>query len=56
MLEESTLQTADSFKRGLSNTVKQIEDGFEATMSMYMVAFYLGISSEKGYSICMRDQ
>ena len=43
MVEESTLQTADSFKRGLSNTVKQIEHGFQATMIMYMVAFYLGI-------------
>jgi hypothetical protein len=42
-LERSTLKTADSFKLGLSNTVKQIEQGFQATMVMYMVAFYLGI-------------
>jgi hypothetical protein len=41
---ESTLQTADSFKAGLRDTVSQIERGFRTTMGMYTVAFYLGVA------------
>jgi hypothetical protein len=40
---ETTLQTADSFKSALRDTVKQIERGFRSTMVMYTVAFYLGV-------------
>jgi hypothetical protein len=40
---ETTLQTADSFKSALRDTVKQIEHGFRSTMIMYTVAFYLGV-------------
>ncbi|MGA9670211.1 MAG: hypothetical protein WBQ94_13445 [Terracidiphilus sp.] len=40
---DTTLQTADSFKSGLRDTVKQIERGFRSTMMMYTVAFYLGV-------------
>jgi hypothetical protein len=41
--QESTLETAESFKNGLRNTVAQIERGFRSTMMMYEVAFYLGV-------------
>jgi hypothetical protein len=40
---DTTLQTADSFKSALRDTVKQIERGFRSTMVMYTVAFYLGV-------------
>lgn len=40
---DTTLDTADSFKSGLRNTVIQIENGFRSTMIMYTVAFYLGV-------------
>lgn len=40
---ETTMQTADQFKLGLQTTVKQIDEGFNATMRMYTVAFYLGV-------------
>lgn len=39
----TTVETIDSFKTGLQNTVKQIDSGFRRTMVMYQVAFYLGI-------------
>lgn len=41
--QASTLETAESFKSGLRNTVVQIERGFRSTMIMYEVAFYLGV-------------
>jgi hypothetical protein len=41
--QRSTLETADSFKGALRDTVKQIERGFRTTMVMYTVAFYLGV-------------
>jgi hypothetical protein len=41
---DTTLQTADSFKSGLRDTVEQIERGFRSTMVMYTVAFYLGVA------------
>lgn len=41
---DTTLQTADSFKSALRDTVQQIEGGFRATMVMYSVAFYLGVA------------
>jgi len=40
---EATQETAESFKSGLRNTVAQIERGFRSTMTMYEVAFYLGV-------------
>jgi hypothetical protein len=40
---DTTLETADSFKSALRDTVKQIEVGFRTTMVMYTVAFYLGV-------------
>jgi len=41
--QATTLETADSFKSGLRATVAQIERGFGYTMTMYIVAFYLGV-------------
>jgi|HubBroStandDraft_6_1064221.scaffolds.fasta_scaffold514493_1 hypothetical protein len=42
-LQQATIHTANAFKGGLRNTVEQIERGFQATMIMYTVAFYLGV-------------
>jgi len=41
---ETTMETADKFKDGLRDTVKQIEKGYSSVMTMYMVAFYLGVA------------
>jgi len=40
---ETTLETADAFKKGLRDTVSQIEKGFQTTMAMYTIAFLLGV-------------
>ncbi len=41
---ETTLQTSKEFQSALTDTVKQIEGGYRAVMTMYEVAFYLGIA------------
>lgn len=40
---ESTAATADAFKTALRKTMDQIDEGFQSTMTMSKVAFYLGI-------------
>jgi hypothetical protein len=40
---QSTSNTADTFKKGLENTLKQIDDGYRSTMLMYKVSFYTGV-------------
>ncbi|TVM03072.1 MAG: hypothetical protein CV087_07085 [Candidatus Brocadia sp. WS118] len=40
---KSTSEIADAFKAGLKRTIDQIDIGFRSTMTMYMVAFYMGI-------------
>lgn len=39
----TTMETADKFKAGLRDTIEQIESGYSSVMTMYKVAFYLGI-------------
>ncbi len=39
----TTLVAADAFKKGLVETVEQIDAGFRSSMLMYKVAFYLGV-------------
>jgi hypothetical protein len=40
---ESTHVTADSFKRGLQDTIKQITRGYKITMYMYLAVFGIGV-------------
>ncbi len=41
---KTTMQTADAFKTALRKTIDQIDSGFQSSMTMYQVAFYLGIT------------
>ena len=40
---ETTMKTADEFKKGLTDTIHQIESGYSSVMKMYKMSFYLGI-------------
>lgn len=39
----TTMETADAFKMALRKTITQIDNGFQSSMTMYKVAFYVGI-------------
>ena len=41
---KSTSETGNAFKEGLRKTIEQIDSGFRSTMTMYKVAFYLGVA------------
>lgn len=41
---ETTAETANAFKKGLQQTIAQVDKGFKSTMLMFQAAFYLGIA------------
>ena len=49
---DTTHNTADVFKTGLENTVKQINRGFQLTMYMYLCVFIVGVLM-LGFSVYM---